>query len=49
MDELADSIGNGARGPVTVVLELDGKEFARAQVPYINAENSRIGTNLKTT
>lgn len=49
MDELADRIGNGARGPVTVVLEMDGKEFARAQVPYINAENSRIGTDLKTT
>ena len=49
MDELADRIGNGARGPVTVVLEIDGKEFARAQVPYINAENSRIGTDLKMT
>lgn len=49
MDELADRIGNGARGPVTVVLEMDGKEFARAQVPYINAENSRIGTDLKMT
>lgn len=49
MDELADRIGNGPRGPVTVVLEMDGKEFARAQVPYINAENSRIGTDLKTT
>lgn len=49
MDELADRIGNGARGPVTVVLEMDGKEFARAQVPYISAENSRIGTDLKTT
>lgn len=49
MDELADRIGNSPRGPVTVVLEMDGKEFARAQVPYINAENSRIGTDLKTT
>lgn len=49
MDELADRISNSPRGPVTVVLEMDGKEFARAQVPYINAENSRIGTDLKTT
>lgn len=36
------------RSPGTVILELDGKQLARAQLPYTNAESSRIGIRLVT-
>ena len=32
----------------TVILELDGKTLARAQLPYTNAETSRLGVKLVT-
>lgn len=49
MDDLADKLAErmpvyGA--PSVVVMELDGKEFARAELPYFNAESARIGVSF---
>ena len=35
-------------GNLTVVMELDGSEFARTTVPYIDSEVQRIGVKLST-
>lgn len=49
MDDLADKLV--ARMPVygtptQVIMELDGKEFARGELPYFNAETARVGLVL---
>ncbi len=52
MDDLADKLAARmpAYGtPAQIVMELDGKEFARGELPYFNEENSRIGVILNPT
>lgn len=49
MDDLADKLA--ARmpsygAPTQVIMELDGKEFARGELPYFNAETARVGLVL---
>lgn len=49
MDDLADKLA--ARmpsygAPAQIIMELDGREFARGELPYFNAESSRIGVTL---
>ena len=36
----------GAARNMTVVMQIDGKEFARAEVPYIDTEYQRLGVKL---
>ena len=38
--------GSSAGGDITVVMKLDGSEFARTTVPYIDAEVQRVGVKL---
>lgn len=45
-EELENRGGVGV-GNMTVVLELDGKQLAKAQLPYLENENARVGTNLR--
>lgn len=52
MDDLADKLA--ARmpaygAPAQIIMELDGKELARGELPYFNAENARIGVILSPT
>lgn len=49
MDDLADKLA--ARmpsygAPMQIVMELDGKEFARGELPYFSAETARVGLVL---
>ncbi len=44
-DRNSGSLGN--TGNMTVVLEIDGKQFARAELPHITKEVTRIGTNFR--
>lgn len=37
---------SGGSGNITVVMKLDGSEFARTTVPYIDAEVQRVGVKL---
>lgn len=46
MDVFFDRMGERAGAPATVILELDGKEMARTELPYFNAESARIGLKL---
>ena len=39
----------GAARNLTVILEIDGQKFARAEVPYIDEEVTRRGVQLATT
>lgn len=43
--KLADRMPSGG-GSGTVVMTIDGSEFARLNMPYMNAENNRIGVRL---
>ena len=46
MDDLADKLVSRMpeyNAPTEVVLVMDGKEVARAQVPYLHAEEVRLG------
>ena len=45
-EELEGVGGNGV-GNLTVVLELDGKQLAKTQLPYLEKERARVGTNLR--
>lgn len=45
-DRNSGSLGN-TTGNLTVVLEIDGKQFARAELPHITKEVTRIGTNFR--
>lgn len=44
-DRLAEKIPSGGNGPV--YLQIDGKTFARLQMPYLNQEKSRVGVTYK--
>lgn len=44
-EELAQSGAGG--GTYTFVIELDGKQLARAQIPYLEKESARTGTNFR--
>lgn len=50
MDDLADKLA--ARMPVgnsgPVYMQIDGKTFARLEMPYLKQENSRVGVSFKT-
>lgn len=46
--EALSARGYGGSTPMTVVLELDGKEFGRAVFPSIQRESSRIGMKFVT-
>lgn len=51
MDDLADKLAARMPSystPTQIVMELDGREFARGELPYFNAESSRIGVTLVT-
>ena len=44
MDEIASSINQpvGNNAPITVVVQLDGREIARTTAPYMNTEINKI-------
>lgn len=44
-DRLAEKIPSGGNGPV--YLQIDGKTFARLQMPYLNQEKNRVGITYK--
>lgn len=51
MDDLADKLAARMPSystPTQIIMELDGREFARGELPYFNAESSRIGVTLVT-
>lgn len=51
MDELAGRLASKMptyNTPTTLVMELDGKAFAKCELPYFNAESQRIGVRLVT-
>ena len=51
MDDLADKLVARMPSystPTQIIMELDGREFARGELPYFNAESSRIGLTLVT-
>lgn len=51
MDDLADKLASRMPAyatPAQIIMELDGKEFARGELPYFNAENARIGVILSS-
>lgn len=52
MDDLADKLAARMPNystPTQIVMTLDGKEFARGELPYFNAESARIGVVLNPT
>lgn len=51
MDELAGKLASRMptyNTPTTLVMEVDGKAFAKCELPYFNAESQRIGVRLVT-
>ena len=51
MDELAGKLASKMptyNTPATLVMEVDGKAFAKCELPYFNAESQRIGVRLVT-
>lgn len=51
MDELAGKLASRMptyNTPATLVMEVDGKAFAKCELPYFNAESQRIGVRLVT-
>lgn len=51
MDELAGKLASRMptyNTPTTLVMEVDGKAFAKCELPYFNAESQRIGIRLVT-
>ena len=49
MDKFADKLVNrmpSTNTPSTLILEMNGKQFARVQLPYIKAEQQRIGVSV---
>lgn len=49
MDELAGKLASRMptyNTPTTLVMEVDGKAFAKCELPYFNAESQRIGVRL---
>lgn len=51
MDDLADKLVARMPSygtPTKIVMTLDGREFARGELPYFNAESSRIGVTFVT-
>ena len=49
MDDLAYKIASKmpvGRTPGTLILEMNGKQVARAQLPYIQAEQHRLGVTV---
>lgn len=42
-----NSVGS-AGGKMVVIFEMDGKQFAKQEVPFFNAEQQRIGVNFRT-
>lgn len=51
MDELAGKLVSRMptyNTPTTLVMEVDGKAFAKCELPYFNAESQRIGVRLVT-
>lgn len=49
LDAFAEKIASkmpSYNGPATIVMTIDGKEFARAELPYFNSESRRIGVKL---
>ena len=38
----------GAAKNLTVILQMDGSEFARTTLPYLDAEEQRVGVKLAT-
>jgi hypothetical protein len=49
LSRLAGTAGNGRQGPFTVVLEMDGREFARGVVPYLPGEGPSQVVRVKTS
>ena len=52
MDDLASKLASkmpAYGGPSELIMEVDGKEFARVELPYLQRENNRIGTSLRVT
>lgn len=51
MDEMAGKLASRMptyNTPATLVMEVDGKAFAKCELPYFNAESQRIGVRLVT-
>lgn len=51
MDELAGKLASRMptyNTPTTLVMEVNGKAFAKCELPYFNAESQRIGVRLVT-
>lgn len=48
VQNVMDRGGSGMFGNMTVILELDGKQLARTELPYMQRESSRVGLSLKT-
>lgn len=46
-DKLASRIPSGSSGPY--YLQIDGKTFARLEMPYFNAESGRVGLDFAVT
>lgn len=43
----AMNLNGGGTGGSDIVLNIDGRQFARIVKPFIDKENHRIGTNVK--